>query len=89
MASPETKTVLGRVFTWNTAADWWECHTLHGTVILTEMSENEPSLRWRAQFDHDFALWGMIGTELGPTEADAILALQRTLRKMAELEVAE
>jgi len=78
-----TKTVLGRVFTLKATEHQWECKTKLGLLTLRERS-----------FGHVAALHVTVGFAMyesargeGPTEADAILALQSTLRKMAELEV--
>lgn len=81
MASPETKTVLGRVFTKTAFVDdGWECATATGWLTLdTYEGQTTASLHDRHGDEVAFGL--------GPTETDAILALQDTLRKMAELEV--
>ncbi len=83
MSDPKTKTVLGRVFTWNPSFDDWECTTLAGTVVL---GQDESQDRWRAELVRENDPQS-IASSYGPTESDAILALQSTLRKMAELEV--
>lgn len=82
MASPETKTVLGRVFTrirWG-ASQVWGCQTKHGLLTLDHLpgSVVEACLSVGTT---------TIADSYAPTESDAILALQATLRKMAELEV--
>lgn len=77
----ETKTVLGRVFTRN--GEQWECETRTGWLTLDRHEIMEYTIATLHDDDgHDVACDG------GPTESDAILALQATLRKMAELEVA-
>lgn len=79
MTQPETKTVLGRVFTrTELVADGWECNTSTGWLTL----DRHEALVTASLHNRD-------GEEVasgdGPTESDAILALQSTLRKMAEL----
>lgn len=83
MTDPKTKIVLGRVFTWNPSFGDWECTTLAGTVVL---EQDEFQDRWRAELGRENDPQS-IASGTGPTEADAILALQSTLRKMALLEV--
>jgi hypothetical protein len=89
MTQPETKTVLGRVFTWRKHC-WsaYSCDLKNGQVlVLFVWKDNPPERRHSADLysenDNELA------TGYGPTESDAILALQSTLRKMAELEVVE
>lgn len=89
MSKPETKTVLGRVFTWS--RHYWNtysCDLKNGQVLALFVWKDNPEER-----RHSADLYGENDNELatgyGPTEADAILALQATLRKMAELEVVE
>ncbi len=85
MSKPETKLVLGRTFTESLIySDTWECYTRTGLLSLRKRETGE----WDAVLhdeDDEFV------TEVTgrATEADAILALQSQLRKMAELEVAE
>lgn len=90
MTEPKTKTVLGRVFTWSTVDDEWQCETKRW--VLTLCGSDSDELPWRAALES--APWkylrdSPIAYALGPTESDAILELQSTLRKMALLEVAE
>ncbi len=91
MTKPETKVVLKRTFTWSNTFEFWVAHLKHPTVLYPSQLRllppnwgDIPHIRtedWMAQAH------GQTGR--GPTEADAILALQSQLRKMAELEVAE
>ena len=83
MASPETKTVLGRVFTQRGDVKAWRCSTNLGEVVLQTYNA-----RWFASFEVTYGFTSyLVARELANTESDAILALQGTLRKMAELEV--
>lgn len=84
----ETKTVLGRVFThsliWRGS---WSCKLNSGHVLtLFEWSTEPSDKRFCAEL-YDDKRDLEIAAAHGPTETDAILALQSTLRKMAELEV--
>lgn len=84
MTQPATKTVLGRVFHRRGEAKKWCCETRLGEVALTPHNAN-----WFASFEVTYGFTSYsVARELGPTESDAIRALQSTLRKMAELEVA-
>ena len=86
----ETKTVLWRVFTWSEQWGQWECRTPRGTVALVDRGRDygPDAMRYAAGLERQFGSdVYSIATGYGPTEADAILALQSTLRKMAELEV--
>jgi hypothetical protein len=84
MSKPETKVVLGRRFS-NAGHEHWLCHTKHGLLTLW-LSGSE----WKVRLEvtRGFTKYEVAFSQ-GPTEADAILALQSQLRKMAELEVAE
>jgi hypothetical protein len=86
MSKPETKVVLGRRFAWNAHAKWWECPLKSERWLTLETCESGEHLASVRDVDVDH-----FGIEYGraSTEADAILALQSQLRKMAELEVAE
>lgn len=82
MTQPETKTVLGRVFTKHPR--WWQCQLMSGERSLRlEQDCNDEHVA--ILFDDDAHV--NIETGRGLSESDAILALQATLRKMAELEV--
>lgn len=83
MSKPETKTVLGRVF--HKHPRWWQCQLNGERSLRLEQDCNDENVA--ILFDDDAHV--NIETGRGPTEADAILALQATLRKMAELEVTE
>lgn len=96
MSKPETKTVLGRVFTKKQSVyATWLCRVKSGTVELRDCGHTGAANRWEASLIKSGC--GLVGVDAssdeyietgnGPTEADAILALQATLRKMAELEV--
>ena len=87
MTKPETKTVLGRVFTWNEHGEW-ECLVARGTLALVDRGRDWDGPRFAAGLERRFGrdIYS-IAMAFGNTEADAILALQATLRKMAELEV--
>ncbi len=78
----ETKTVLGRIFH-NAGHGHWLCHTKHGLLTLWKMG-----LEWKVSLEvtRGFTKYE-VASSYGPTESDAILALQSTLHKMAELEV--
>jgi hypothetical protein len=90
MTQPETKTVLGRVFTWSEQWGQWECRTPNGTLALVDRGRDYDAPRFAAGLERQFGSdVYSIATDFGPTESDAILALQSTLRKMAELEVAK
>ena len=87
--SEKTKTVLGRVFTWNAGYRAWQCDIKENRMLsLYPPVPKQQIEHWTAELhdevDDDEPI---LGTATGPTEADAILALQSTLRKMAELEV--
>lgn len=82
MSQPETKVVLGRVFTWNKVLRRWECALGRNTLLVIG---EIPSCTTHAASLELFCRHIAGGT--GPTEHDAILALQSTLRKMADLEV--
>lgn len=91
MSDPKTKTVLGRVFTWNDGYRAWQCAIKENRMLsLYPPLPKRQIEHWTAEL-HDEAYDNepMLGTANGPTEADAILALQSTLRKMALLEVAD
>jgi hypothetical protein len=78
----ETKTVLGRVFTASLVyGDTWECYTTTGHVSVRQHLNGNWSAALHNEDDE------CVVEVLGLTETDAILALQSTLRKMAELEV--
>jgi hypothetical protein len=85
----ETKMVLGRVFTWRKHFfNVYSCSLKSGQVLaLFVWPDNPPERR------HSADLYSENDNELasgfGPTEEDAILALQATLCKMAELEVVD
>jgi hypothetical protein len=81
----ETKTVLGRVFT--RSRGLWECNVGDGVLEVWEQEDLDvpDDCRFGASLAIDV---GVVAVACGPTESDAILALQSTLRKMAELEVA-
>ena len=85
MTKPETKTVLGRVFTLGLL--WvgnWSCRLTPSLVLSLYIGrERVQASLYDDERDVELAY------AYGPTEADAILALQATLRKMAELEVVE
>lgn len=86
MSQPETKTVLGRVFTWNATCKTWDCDLKREQLLVLHPPRAGIRDNWGA------TLWEevdevTVAEESGPTEKDAILALQSTLRKMAELEV--
>lgn len=83
MGKPETKVVLGRRFTFHTALRQWFCYLKHGKLVLTCDDGKQPHVSF------EIAHATVVAFGVGPTEADAILALQSQLRKMAELEVAE
>jgi len=84
MSEPKTKAVLGRVFTWSRGL--WECNVGDGVLEVWEQAELD--VPDGCQFGASLALnVGVVAVAYGPTESDAILALQSTLRKMAELEV--
>jgi len=85
MTKPETKVVLGRVFMWHEFHEEWFCPTKHGVLTLCG---GGASWCWEAGLERGDDEY-VIATATGPTEADAILALQSQLRKMAELEVVE
>lgn len=78
----ETKTVLGRIFH-NAGHGHWLCHTKHGLLTLSKHGDE-----WRIMLEvtRGFTAYE-VASAYGPTESDAILALQSTLRKMAKLEV--
>lgn len=90
MSKRETKVVLGRRFT-RTDFARWVCKTRVGELCLYDNGHTGAKLRWTAALERpDWCDTGCtIEVGLGDTEADAILELQATLRKMAELEVAE
>jgi hypothetical protein len=85
MTKPETKTVLGRVFTRaDGLGERWECDTKTGWLTLDRHEYDGFMIATLHDDDsHEVAC------AIGPTESDAILALQSTLRKMALLEVVE
>jgi hypothetical protein len=95
MTQPETKTVLGRVFTWDsTGPAAWRCSLSHGRELrLYEPRKTDGVVEGAfavngtviARHWANVAIWG--GDQHEADKA-AILALQSTLRKMAELEVA-
>ena len=80
----ETKTVLGRVFT--REGTGLTCPLLRERSLWLEKDVNNPGMQLAMLVDAVTSV--IIEYERGPTEADAIRALQATLRKMAELEVA-
>lgn len=88
VSNPETKVVLGRTFTHFPVAE----DVCYRAVVKYENDTGVLFIFSRAdgQF-HCASLYpGRSPTPInatGPTEADAILALQSQLRKMAELEV--
>jgi hypothetical protein len=84
MTNPKTKVVLGRRFTRDDhARDIWRCETTHGLLSFWWAPGAKAYIAALAQNEDEP---DMVRGE-GPTEADAILALQSQLRKMAELEV--
>jgi hypothetical protein len=89
MTKPETKVVLKRTFTWNAGYRSWQCE-LKGDRLLSLFPPSHKARveHWTAELN-DEGDETLIDTATGPTETDAILALQSQLRKMAELEVVE
>lgn len=82
----ETKTVLGRVFTWGKHyQNVFSCELKSGQVLALFVCNHNP-LEHRHCADLHRENDNEIASGYGPTEADAILALQATLRNMAELE---
>ena len=84
----ETKTVLGRVFTWNDMFKTWECDLKHEQcehLLILLPPRDGRRANWIAQLwcEEDAVV---VADESGPTEADAILALQAKLHEIAELE---
>jgi hypothetical protein len=75
--------VLGRVF--HKRLTWWVCPLKRGLLLLFDPCHRTDTDEWLATLEDEDEDEVMRGT--GPTETDAILALQSTLRKMAELEV--
>ncbi len=95
-SQPETKVVLGRVLKLDRkrSNEHWDVYSAwvkHGFLsVHSERHEGtlEDPRRHNAHLCHEDGLSsGHIAIGRGPTEADAILALQSQLRKMAELEV--
>jgi hypothetical protein len=86
VSKPEAKTVLKRTFTRRVdTAGSWECNTTHGVLSFWWSPGAKAYIAALAQNEDEP---DMVRGE-GPTETDAILALQSQLRKMAELEVVE
>lgn len=86
MTQPETKTVLGRVFT-KRGKDTWACITQSGSLTLYY---NKNSDKWFASLTDSPECSPRCACALertGHNEDDAISALQAALRKMAELKV--
>jgi len=84
--SRETKTVLGRVLHWNGHGQHWQCAIKPDCLLFVYKSDGASEFTAALAPNEDEPEFVR---NWGPTEADAILALQSTLRKMAELEVAE
>ncbi len=98
MTKSETKVVLGRTLKLDRkrSNEHWDVYSVwvkHG--FLSVHSERydgtlDDPRKHHAHLHHEDGLSsGHIAIGRGPTEADAILALQSQLRKMAELEVVE
>lgn len=82
MSKPEIKTVLGRIFH-DAGHGHRLCHTTHGLLTLSRHGDE-----WRVMLEVTRGFTSCeVASAFGPTESDAILALQSTLRKMSELEV--
>ena len=81
VAQTQTKTVLGWVFTRDQYPHFWRCHTTEGVLELRDRGSAIEAILRSGSVE--------VANGLGPTDPDAILALQSKLRKMAELEVAK
>lgn len=77
----ETKVVLGRRFEHHSVLRQWFCKLKHGKLVLTCDDGKSPHVSF------EIAHATVVAFGVGPTEAEAILALQSQLRKMAQLEV--
>lgn len=82
-----TKEVLGRVFRWHDLLERWQCYVNGGTLVIEERQNSlDPHKRHVAFLELSHGVNDIVlRVGYGPTEEDAIRALQSALSKIAEL----